>query len=60
MLAVLEVQSDIYRDFDDTPFAVALGENVDAKVSFEVIQRLLRVGRFQLKCVFCLFEKYVI
>ena len=53
MLAMLEVQGDIYRDFDDLPFAAALGENVDAKVTFEVIQGLFRVGKFELNCVFC-------
>ena len=53
MLAKVEVQGILFRDFDDLPFAGVLGDSVDAKVSFEVIQRLLKVGRFELNCFFC-------
>ena len=43
MLAKVEVQGILFRDFDDLPFAATLGDHVDAKVSFEVIQNT--VGR---------------
>ena len=52
MLAKVEVQGILFRDFDDLPFAGVLGDSVDAKVSFEVNQNA-RVGRFELNCVFC-------
>ena len=52
MLAKVEVQGILFRDFDDLPFAAVLGDSVDAKVSFEVNQNA-RVGRFELNCVFC-------